>query len=128
MQGNQRYVIFSFMAGGILLWATFAKLFAAVAWAADVPDTAILGNQFTTSTLLGLIVGVGATLFALRHAKTYSYSEEVVAELRKVTWPSRKETQTATVVVIVTTLIIAAILGLFDLVWSQLTGIIYAAQ
>ena len=40
---------------------------------------------------------------------------------------SRKDTQTATVVVIVTTLIIAAILGVFDLVWAKLTGLIYSA-
>ena len=127
MQGNQRYVIFSFLAGGILLWMTFAQIFGALAYAADVPDPALLGSQFTLSTLLGAVVGAGAAVFALKHKPTYAFAEEVVAELRKVTWPSRKETQTATVVVIVTTLIIAAILGVFDMVWGQLTGMIYKA-
>ncbi len=127
MQGNQRFVIFSFLAAGGLLWATFAKIFGAIAYAADLPDAAILGNQFTVSTLLGMLVGVGAVIFALKHAPSYTFAEEVVAELRKVTWPDRKETQTATVVVIVTTLVIAAILGVFDLVWAKLTGFIYSA-
>lgn len=127
MQGNQRYVIFSFLAGGALLWATFAKIFGALAYAADAPDPALLGSQFTLSTLLGFIVGAGAAIFALKHRPAYTFAEEVVAELRKVTWPDRKDTQTATVVVIVTTLIIAAILGVFDLVWAKLTGLIYSA-
>lgn len=127
MQGNQRFVIFSFLAGGGLLWATFAKIFAAIAYAANLPDAAILGNQFTVTTLLGMLVGVGAVVFTLKHAPSYTYAEEVVAELRKVTWPDRKETQTATIVVIVTTLVIAAILGVFDLVWAKLTGFIYSA-
>lgn len=127
MQGNQRYVIFSFLAAGGLLWATFAKIFGAIAYAADLPDAAILGNQFTVSTLLGMVVGVGAVIFGLKHSQTFSFSEQVVAELRKVTWPDRKETQTATVVVIITTLIIAAILGVFDLVWAKITGLIYSA-
>ncbi len=46
-------------------------------------------------------------------------------ELKKVTWPTRKETQAATIVVIVTVIIAAMILGAFDTVWSFFTDRIY---
>jgi len=50
---------------------------------------------------------------------------EVTNELRKVTWPTRKETQAATLVVIVTVIVAAIFLGLFDAIWSWLTSLIY---
>jgi len=45
---------------------------------------------------------------------------EVVSELRKVTWPSRKETLGATGVVLILVIILAAYLGLVDYILSHL--------
>jgi len=47
---------------------------------------------------------------------------EVTRELEKVTWPTRKETSAATVVVLVTVLISALILSGFDAIWSFFTN------
>ena len=52
-------------------------------------------------------------------------SHEIVGELAKVTWPSREETQVSTIVVIVTSIIAAIIVGSFDAVWSTITDLIY---
>ena len=46
---------------------------------------------------------------------------DIVAELRKVSWPSLPETRAATVAVIVASLIAAALLGLFDVLWQFVT-------
>jgi len=54
---------------------------------------------------------------ALRIGK---FLRESRAELRKVTWPSRKELVTYTIVVIVSTAIVAVFLGIVDLIFSQL--------
>jgi preprotein translocase SecE subunit len=51
---------------------------------------------------------------------------EVGSELSKVTWPPWKDTKRATIVVMVTTLIIAGILGLLDLAWGSLTRLFYS--
>ena len=126
MQNTQRYVIFAYMGFGILLWASLAKLFGALAYAFDLPDRMLLGSNFTTATLLGMVVAICAGIYAIKNEKAYGFSNEVAAELRKVTWPSREETRSATVVVIITTLIIAAILGLYDWVWIGITGLIYS--
>jgi preprotein translocase SecE subunit len=47
--------------------------------------------------------------------------EGVVAEIRKVTWPSRSETRNLTIVVIGISVLIGGLLGLFDLL---LVGVI----
>jgi len=54
---------------------------------------------------------------ALRIGK---FLRESRAELRKVTWPNRKELVTYTIVVIVSTAIAAVFLGIVDLIFSQL--------
>jgi preprotein translocase subunit SecE len=125
VQSTQRFVIFAYLAFGVLIWATIAKLGGQIAYTAGLPDPAILGDQFTLTTVLGLVLALGAGIYGFKNERAHTYANEVVAELMKCTWPGKKETRTATVVVIVTSLIIALILGLFDAVWAQLTGLIY---
>ena len=55
-----------------------------------------------------------------QNAKVNTYMTEVIAELKKVTWPVSKEVYAATLVVIIAVLIASVILGLFDSLWSFL--------
>ena len=48
------------------------------------------------------------------------FFQESYAELRKVTWPSRDEALASTKVVLVSTLLIAAMLGLVDFILFKL--------
>jgi len=48
------------------------------------------------------------------------FLREVKTELKKVTWPSRKDTLSGTVVVLVAVFIIAIFLGIVDLALSNL--------
>ncbi len=48
------------------------------------------------------------------------FLREVKTELKKVTWPSRKDTLSGTVVVLVAVIIIAVFLGIVDLGLSNL--------
>lgn len=45
-------------------------------------------------------------------------------ELKKVTWPTKQQTTTSTWVVLVVTFVLAIFLGLVDLVFSKLVGLI----
>ena len=76
-------------------------------------------------TFVSLALGAGVTLALYRQEKVKRVANEVVGELAKVTWPSREETQVSTVVVIVTSLIAAVIIGTFDAAWSAITDLIY---
>jgi len=52
--------------------------------------------------------------------KTTQFLREVKIELKKVTWPSRKETLASTAVVIILVVIISSFLGLVDMGLSTL--------
>jgi preprotein translocase subunit SecE len=47
------------------------------------------------------------------------FVREVIAEFRKVTWPSRQELVNSTVVVIVVTLVLAFFLGAVDIALAR---------
>lgn len=57
--------------------------------------------------------------------KIRQYLREVKAELKKVTWPSRKQTVGTTAVVIVLVMIISVFLGLVDMSLSGLIRLIF---
>jgi preprotein translocase subunit SecE len=53
-------------------------------------------------------------------ARLTLFLRQMVAELRKVIWPTRRELITYTWVVIVFVAVVTAIVGLFDLVFTRL--------
>lgn len=71
-----------------------------------------------------VLSGVGV-FWAWRNEEIFGLASECVAELSKVSWPTRKETTTATIVVIVTVIIASLVLGIFDAVWAYMTGLLY---
>ena len=124
-----RYVNIGYGFLGLLAWVVFSKFFAfALGLISADLDKWLLGENFTVSTLCGLLVGVGTVAALKLHPTISTLSVEIANELKKVTWPNWNETKVATIVVLVTTLIIAAILGVFDLVWGALTSKIYAIK
>ncbi len=48
------------------------------------------------------------------------FMREVMVEMRKVSWPSRQQTQDMTLLVIVVSVAIGAYLGALDFIFSQL--------
>ena len=49
---------------------------------------------------------------------------QTIGELRKVTWPPKDEVIALTRIVLIVTVIIGAILGVFDFVASRLVGLL----
>jgi preprotein translocase subunit SecE len=52
-------------------------------------------------------------------ARVREFVREVLAEFRKVTWPSRQEIANSTVIVIVVTVVLAFFLGGVDIVLAR---------
>jgi preprotein translocase subunit SecE len=50
------------------------------------------------------------------------YFRETVAELRKVTWPTRQEARELTTVVVIVVVLMAIALGLVDYLFSRIVG------
>ena len=55
-----------------------------------------------------------------------TFFRETVGELRKVTWPTRKEAQNLTVIVIVVILSTGLFLGFLDFIYTRLFALIFA--
>ena len=54
------------------------------------------------------------------------YFTETIAELRKVSWPTRKEATNLTIVVLVVTLSMSALLGFLDFIFSRFFALLFA--
>ena len=121
-----KFVRIAFVIAGILVWVFLAGLFGTIfEWFAPNLDKALIGAGFTVSDLLGLLCGVGVALYLWRNNKIFKYGMEIVAELKNVTWPKWPETRSSTIVVLVTTVVVAALLGLFDAVVGAITAALY---
>ena len=89
-----------------------------------VPLLDVNVNVALLITLVALIGGVLITANILGRPKTADLLIETETELQKVTWPSWPETANASIIVIFTTILMAALLFLFDLILRWLTALV----
>lgn len=92
-----------------------------VGWSAFAEPNPMVASGTAAALAAGLVFGLH------RHPRIRAWTDEVVAELAKVAWPSRRETSASTVVVVVASIIAAIIVGAFDAAWSAITDLIYKA-
>ena len=123
--GVERWVQFAYAACAITLAWFLIKLSGSV-WTllADTVDSVPEPNDTIIAVGAGLVAFITAVV-TYRSKKIHTFVVEVCVELSKVTWPTRKETWSQTVVVIIVSIIAAAILGVFDAFWAQITDLIY---
>ncbi len=120
---RSRYVLLAFVAGAILMGWLLQAISVSVLAQIEYPDTRLLGIV-SISALVGLL-GAAATFAALlSNQDAKRFTDEVVGELARVTWPTREETLRATTTVVVTTLMVAALLGVYDLIWKNLADLV----
>ncbi len=55
------------------------------------------------------------------------YFRETVGELRKVTWPTRQEATSLTIVVLIVITVMSAFLGVLDFIYSRFFIIIFGS-
>ncbi len=117
--GLERWVQFAFVGVAALVFFIGDKLINFVwSYFAEPDGTLVTG----LAAILGILVGY----LLYRHDRVKPYVDEVAGELSKVTWPTRPETWRNTIVVIVTSVIAAVFLGVFDAAWSAFTDLIYS--
>ena len=73
----------------------------------------------------GLPVGAGIITFLYLqfNSKVLAWADEVVVEIRKVVWPSRRDTSAMTIVTCIMLIVSATFLGVFDFVSRNLIKI-----
>lgn len=113
--GANKFIHLTFALGALLVafvvsqtvdwvWSYFAK-----------PNDLVINAVAVTLAAVGAVV-------AYRNERVFASVHDITRELEKVSWPTRKETSAATVVVLVTVSIAAVILSAFDAIWSFFTN------
>jgi len=105
-------------------FAAAATLFAWVLWLGVVKLSGALGvdasvpNFDLWARVGAVVIGLGLFLYLSRSDTANQFMHEVVAELYRVTWPTHKETLSATYVVVIMVLLSGLVLGLMDKFWT----------
>jgi len=123
MQRSKKAVSLIYLACGFVAWMLFREMFASIWVIARLPMPA----DWMVSPVEMLAVGMGVVTFVvlLRNQKVNTFTNEVLTEAGKVTWPNRKETVLSTGVVSVLVAICAVILFGFDMLWGTVVRVFY---
>jgi preprotein translocase subunit SecE len=115
---ERKWTFVMFAVGGLVLAYILLK---AGDWAWGFYGTK--PNELLVDGVAFALAGTAAVI-AMRNERIFLLASEVTTELRKVTWPTRKETFAATIVVIVTVIVSSIFLGIFDALWGWLTRVV----
>lgn len=115
---NARWVLFAQLILAALIWWALSQSIELVWRAAGGPRWEFFGG-IHVANFIALAISGGALIYTLRNTAAQDFANEVVVELRKVSWPNAKEVRQSTLVVVVLVFIVSSILGGFDLVWSK---------
>lgn len=86
-----------------------------------VRNPMVLGVLPTSAVISTVLMSIAAVIY-FRQPKVEQFSNEVVQEVKKVTWPAKKATYLSTVVVVVCVLVMAIILGFYDWACAKAIG------
>ncbi len=121
----RRYVAIFYVLAAVAFGFFLEKVTALAFSYARVNDFQVFGEGWSLSTVIGFAVAAVVAVVVWRVPKTQSASFEVALELRRVTWPTMRETRAATIAVIAASFVAAIILGGFDAAWAWLSSLIY---
>lgn len=116
--GLERWVQLAFVVAALTLIWLADHLISGIWYLFADPDEALVSAG-------SVVTGIVGAILLYRNRPAYTLIHDVVEELSKVTWPTRKETSQSTVVVVITSLVAALILFMFDSVWSAVTDLVY---
>lgn len=111
---NSKILTASFAIAAMLVGLTTSLLIKAFAGAFGVVARLADSDVFRH----GLPVALGLVTFAVLqfNPKIHTWGEEVVSEIRKVTWPSRKDVTAMTIACVIMVLVSSVIVSTFDVI------------
>jgi preprotein translocase SecE subunit len=112
--GVQKYLYTGYFLGGCVVSFLVSHLTEAV-WA---------GHEDVANGI-GVVVGFAAMMVAWKNIRLRTLAMETIEELAAVTWPTKDETTTATIVVMITAITAAVVIFLMDRFWNWITNTIY---
>lgn len=117
-KGNESLVNTAFAMFGILVYFIVSVLLEVLAGTFGVVQR--IRSQEVVQHGLPVTLGIATFLFLFMNKKTHTWADECVTEVRKVVWPSRKDTVAMTIVCCAMCLLAGIGFGIFDFFASQL--------
>ena len=118
---NRKLTLAAYIFGCIIVWF-YARSIVQYAYVNFYQIRRLLaGAEVLREALPLACAGITFVVF-LKHPKINSFMDEVISELKKVTWPGREDVVRSTTVVIICIAIASVILASFDVVWGRLMG------
>ncbi len=115
---NRKIIIASYVCSSILLWFLTRQgmqgLYVGFYQVRRLPGIAAV-REF-----LPVIVGLASFFILYTNGKVNTFLEEVVVELKKVTWPSREDVVKSTIVVLGCVLFASGVLAVFDIAFGKM--------
>lgn len=115
---NQKWVNLSYLVVSILLGYIVFLVGGKVVGAYDL-ETRVRNIDLILRVGSGFI-GLILFIILFRNEKANQFMNEVVVELSRVTWPTQKDTSSATFIVIIMVIVSGMVLGLLDYFWVQI--------
>lgn len=103
---------------GLLVQSALVSAMAQFAWA----DDRVLG-LVPTSSLVGVGAAVVTGVVLIRVQRAIHFTDEVVGELKEVTWPTREEAVRASTTVVLTAIFAACLIAAYDFLWKNLADL-----
>jgi preprotein translocase subunit SecE len=135
--GATRHVLAGFFAAGLAVAFVISKVLSGtwnrladnhwVAQHAPFISRIAEDERPTITTLIGGVIGISLSVYAYRRPDIRTWTNEVAAELAKVTWPSKKEVTNSTMVVIAASAFATVFLALLDRFWGFVTNLVYGS-
>jgi len=118
-----RFVLLAFVLGALLVGVTVDAATSSMVAQFALQNTRVFGLMSVTS-LVAIVGAVGSFAYLIRSRRSLVFTDEIMQELAKVTWPNREETLRASTTVVVTTLLVAGLLGVYDFFWKNLADLL----
>jgi len=109
---NKKILTMAFLIAGALVTLVIELFIDALA--SFIPTIARLFGTDTLRHGLPVVLGIITFFWLQLSPRVVKFCDEVVTELKKIVWPSRKDTVAMTMVVCLMLVISGALLGIFD--------------
>ena len=117
IEDNKKIITVTFALSSMLLGFVISLLMGV--FAAHFAVVARLESSPGFSNGIPVVVGLVTFLFLQFNPRTVEFLDGVIAEMKKVVWPTRKDTWLMTIVVVITLILSGIVVGLYDLFWAK---------
>ena len=118
MSGDKKWINVAYLVGASLVAWVLSLVFELVLKYTHWRNPKIL-NVASLTTIIGFLLAFTAVYIYTRRPNVQVYSDEVVQEAHKVTWPTKNVAYLSSIVVVVTVFVMAIVLGVFDWVCTS---------